>query len=157
MIPFWEIFTQVAQQKALIRAAQVMQESAFNPKAVSPVGAQGLGQAMPGTWTWYQDKGWVPRGSSPFDPYYAVVGLQAFQEWLEARWRKRGAHDWQERSWASYNAGEGNVLKAVRLEDMTGIPWRQCLPRVTGPIHSKETNGYIDKIPQHVKTLEKRK
>lgn len=157
MIPFWQLFLDICHNKALLRAAQVQQESAFNPKAVSPVGAQGLGQAMPKTWKWYQDIGWVPRGASPFDPGPAIQGLQSFQGWLEARWQRRGAADWQERSWASYNAGEGNILKAVRLSEALGLPWKQCLPRVTGPRNAKETTDYVAKIPKHVETLKRLK
>ncbi|WP_083515695.1 transglycosylase SLT domain-containing protein [Glutamicibacter mysorens] len=33
-----------------IIAAQINQESGWGPKAVSPVGARGIAQFMPGTW-----------------------------------------------------------------------------------------------------------
>ncbi|BBG20647.1 putative secreted transglycosylase (plasmid) [Actinacidiphila reveromycinica] len=41
---------------APVLAAQLHQESGFNPKAISPAGAQGIAQFMPGTWnTWKTD------------------------------------------------------------------------------------------------------
>jgi cell wall-associated NlpC family hydrolase len=46
------------QLSAPLLAAQLYQESAFDPKAVSPAGAEGIAQFMPGTW---------PNWSSPQD------------------------------------------------------------------------------------------
>ncbi|MFG1626264.1 lytic transglycosylase domain-containing protein [Kribbella sp. NPDC049227] len=49
-------------------AAQIEQESGWNPNATSPVGAQGLSQFMPGTWA---ELGRDANGNgvnSPFDP-----------------------------------------------------------------------------------------
>ncbi len=51
-----------------IIAAQIAQESNFDPNAVSSAGAEGISQFLPGTWTtWAQ-----PPTASPFDPTAAI-------------------------------------------------------------------------------------
>lgn len=58
---------------APILAAQLRQESGWNPKAISPVGAQGLAQFMPATWAAHGVDGngdgivnvWDPRDAIP--------------------------------------------------------------------------------------------
>lgn len=50
-----------------IIAAQIEQESSWNPNAVSSAGAQGISQFLPSTWP-----SWAPAGSSPFDPAAAI-------------------------------------------------------------------------------------
>src|SRR5690348_14247105 len=48
-------------------AAQIQQESNWNPNAVSPAGAQGISQFLPSTWPH-----WSKPGESPFDPAAAI-------------------------------------------------------------------------------------
>ncbi|MFD8867843.1 peptidoglycan DD-metalloendopeptidase family protein [Streptomyces sp. NPDC059590] len=50
-----------------ILAAQLKQESGFNPKASSPAGAQGIAQFMPGTWKTWGEGGdvWDPNDAIP--------------------------------------------------------------------------------------------
>ena len=51
-----------------IIAAQIAQESNWNPNAVSSAGAEGISQFLPGTWVnWAQ-----PPTASPFDPTAAI-------------------------------------------------------------------------------------
>lgn len=52
-------------------AAQIMQESGFNPNAVSPKGAMGLAQVMPETLTALEKK--FGRKLNPYDPQDAVL------------------------------------------------------------------------------------
>lgn len=54
-------------------AAQVEAESGWNPNVLSPVGARGLTQFMPGTWETYG------QGADPFDP---IAGIQAQGRYL---------------------------------------------------------------------------
>jgi soluble lytic murein transglycosylase-like protein len=71
-------------------------ESAFNPSAVSPVGAQGLFQLMPGTA--------AQLGvTDPFDPQQNATGGIAY---LNQLYKKYG--DWST-ALAAYNWGPGNV------------------------------------------------
>lgn len=151
-VPFHDAFIEICADKALSRAAQTKQESGFNPRAVSWVGAKGLLQAMPKTWVWYQDMRWVTRGADPFDPTQAIMGGHRFDLWLETRWAAR-LHTWQgveAATWASFNAGEGSILKARWLADQLGLPgedaWAITLPKVTGVENTKQTTDYVKRI-----------
>ena len=80
-------------------------ESSFNPRAVSPVGAQGLGQLMPAT---AKDMG----VSDPFDVEQNIYGTTRYLAWLGKVWEKHP------RRWelvlASYLAGVGTVTRQVK-------------------------------------------
>jgi soluble lytic murein transglycosylase-like protein len=83
-------------------------ESSFNPRAVSPVGAQGLGQLMPPT---AKDMG----VTDPFDIEQNIAGTTRYIAWLGQYWNKH-PRKW-EMALASYLAGVGTVsnqLKAGR-------------------------------------------
>ncbi len=80
-------------------------ESSFNPRAVSPVGAQGLGQLMPAT---AKDMGI----SDPFDVEQNVYATTRYLAWLGKVWEKHPSR-W-ELVLASYLAGVGTVTKQVK-------------------------------------------
>ena len=96
--------------------AVIITESCFNPKAVSPVGAQGLMQLMPAT----------ARSlgvSDPFDPYQNIEGgVSYLRNMLDQFGQDR------ELALAAYNAGPGAVKKYGRIP-----PYR-------------ETQRYVEKI-----------
>lgn len=58
---------------APIVAAQLQAESGFDPKAVSPAGAQGIAQFMPGTWPGYAVDANNDGSASPWDPADAIA------------------------------------------------------------------------------------
>lgn len=78
-------------------AAVAKNESAFNPSAVSPAGAQGIMQFMPGTAAQF--------GVDPFDPASAIDGAARFLRQLQDQFGS------VELALAAYNAGPGNVNK----------------------------------------------
>lgn len=60
---YWEAIEAAAAHSGIstdVLAAQIQQESGWNPNAQSPAGAQGIAQFMPGTAAQY--------GLDPFDP-----------------------------------------------------------------------------------------
>jgi len=81
---------------AALLAAQLMAESNFNPFAVSPVGAQGIAQFMPGTAASY-------GLTDPFDP---VAAIDAQAHLMSDLIRQLGS---PELALAGYNAGPGAV------------------------------------------------
>lgn len=136
VVPFQDQFRRVAGERWIDRAAQAQAESNFNPRALSPVGARGILQFMPGTW-----REWAPTGADPYDPAAGIDAGHRYMLWLEARTSSLNG------ALGSYNAGLGNIRKAQRLADSLGIvggdAWLQALPRVTGRVHAAETRGYI--------------
>lgn len=82
--------------------AIVWSESAFRPRAVSRVGALGLGQLMPATAKTFGIR-------DAFDPIQNLYGCVKYNEREMYRWR--GHQDWLDLVIASYNAGAGAVQK----------------------------------------------
>lgn len=127
--------------------AQLYQESRLNPKAVSPVGAQGLGQIMPGTWSdiirqLKLDKHLV------FNPKANIQASAFYMAKMRRFWTApRPEADKHSLAMASYNAGAGNILKAQKRCRNAQLyqPIIRCLPKVTGH-HSKETITYVRRI-----------
>lgn len=86
-------------------------ESSFNPKAVSPVGAQGLGQLMPPT---AKDMGIT----DPFDIEQNIAGTTRYIAWLGQYWASH-PRKW-EMALASYLAGVGTVSQQLKAgRDLT--------------------------------------
>jgi hypothetical protein len=86
-------------------AAQIDYESSFNPNAVSPAGAQGIAQFMPGTWSSY--------GSG--SPFNAVNAFAAYVKYMATLLRQE--HGSVRDALAAYNAGPGNLSAGYGYAD----------------------------------------
>ena len=131
--------------------AQAYQESLFDPTAVSRAGARGLCQFMPSTWRWGK-KALRFRGV-PENPANAIDAQLKYMRYLcRLLWRRFSIHtekDLFELALASYNAGFGNISRAIQLARST--KWKdvkKVLHKVTGR-HSKETITYVERIWKH--------
>ncbi len=82
----------------VILASLLKQESGFDPRVVSPVGAQGIAQFMPGT----------ARGMGLTDPFDPAQAIPAAGRYLGMHLRRFGSIPL---ALAAYNAGPGNVEK----------------------------------------------
>lgn len=130
--------------------AQLWQESRLRPEALSPVGAAGLAQFMPGTWRDVQRQLRLPPGASPHQDIAIAAGAY-YMARLMREWRtERPQLERLRLAQASYNAGMGNILRAQArcggARDWADIS--PCLQSVTGH-HHRETIGYIRLIEQH--------
>ena len=105
--------------------AMMHTESAFNAKARSPVGAQGLMQLMPATASRF-------KVNNPWNPAENIEGSAKYIAWLMKRFNNN-----VEFAVAGYNAGEGNVDK------YKGIP----------PF--KETRNYVKQVMSRYHSLYK--
>lgn len=126
--------------------AQLIAESGLRVDVVSPVGAAGIAQFMPGTWADVSRE--LVLSGSPFDPQVAIPAGAFYMAKLRGGWRwPRPDSDRHDLALASYNAGFGNVLRAQRLCD--GVVFYadvvRCLPMVTGR-HAVETCNYVARI-----------
>lgn len=104
--------THCKQIPAAAIAAQIEAESAWQPKAGSPVGAQGLTQFMPGTWVSYGRDANGNGVNSPFDPADAIDAQARYMcdlaQQVESSTKSSG-RPVIELAWAAYNAGPGAV------------------------------------------------
>lgn len=90
-------------------AAQAYVESHFNPKAVSPAGAEGMMQILPEVWRKYGADADGSGRASPFNPADSVATAAKFDCYLAGETRRIGPSD---RLWlAAYNAGLGAVQR----------------------------------------------
>jgi cell wall-associated NlpC family hydrolase len=100
-IPYADLFARASQKydvPAALLSAVAKQESGYDPHAVSPAGARGLMQLMPGT---AQHLG----VTNPMDPAQSVDGAARMLRDLTRRFGST------ELALAAYNAGPGAVLK----------------------------------------------
>lgn len=127
--------------------AQLYQESRLDPNAVSPVGAKGLAQFMPGTWA-DVSRHLDMEGVSPLVAEPAIHAGAYYMRQLRNSWSSpRPEKDRHFLAAASYNAGLGNLLKAQKACNMAILldEIMACLPQITGH-HSKETITYVERI-----------
>ncbi|MEU9651962.1 bifunctional lytic transglycosylase/C40 family peptidase [Streptomyces sp. NPDC048110] len=113
-------------------AAQLYQESGFNPKARSAAAAQGIAQFIPGTWATHGIDGDGDGDRDVWDPADAIPSAASYDCSL-ASYVKDVPGDPTENMLASYNAGAYAVIK------YQGVP------------PYKETQNYVKVIT----TLEK--
>jgi cell wall-associated NlpC family hydrolase len=110
-----------AAAPAAIVAAQIQQESDWNPHAVSPSGAEGISQFLPTTWP-----NWSKPGESPFDPDAAIpaqgrydCAIAATMAQAQHDGRLPTADDLTSLMLAGYNAGPAAVLAARGIPAIT--------------------------------------
>lgn len=131
-------------------AAQVHQESGWNPRAVSAVGAAGMAQFMPTTAQWWcQLNQLTPAQCQPQNPAWALRALVGYDKWLWDRVPARfDAHD---RLWVAlraYNGGLSHWQAEARLAQGNT---RQAVDAACGrarraPVHCPENLGYPQRI-----------
>lgn len=134
--------------------AQIKAESAFDTNAQSPVGAKGLGQFMPDTWSNMQSQ--LRFDGPSTNPSLNIQAHAYYMNYLRSQFKKpRPEVDKHSLALASYNAGLGNILKAQAKAGNTLYwePTSKALCYVTGK-HCVETNTYVDRIWMYIREYE---
>ena len=115
-------------------AAQIDDESGWNPQAVSPTGAEGIAQFEPGTWkTW--GKG------SPFSPDAAFPAYSRFMDSLLSQY-----HGNIRDALAAYNAGPGNISAGYGYADTILAAAGEPAGAVAGKGTSGGTGGNLQDV-----------
>ena len=151
-IPAYETFTAVPQVERAMVYAIARQESQFDPRAQSGVGARGLMQMMPAT-----AQRTARRVAASFDvdrltsdPAYCAKLGQAHLGELMEDWR--GSYVL---AFASYNAGGGNVKKWIdaygdpRKGEVDVIDWVERIPFT-------ETRNYVQRVMENLQVYRSR-
>lgn len=120
---FCPLLDQIAKNAGippLFFARLIWQESRFNPDAISPKGAQGIAQFMPGTAE-------LRNLADPFEPRSALVASAAYLADLREKFGNLGL------AAAAYNAGEERVRQWLAGE-IAALPaeTRQFVAIITG-------------------------
>ncbi|WP_156925284.1 transglycosylase SLT domain-containing protein [Nitratidesulfovibrio termitidis] len=102
-------------------AAQIHQESEWRAGAVSPVGAQGLAQFMPGTARWLPTVMPDTGQPAPFNPAWAIRALVAYDWWILQRVRAATPCDRMAKGLAGYNGGPGWLTRDERKAAAQGL------------------------------------
>lgn len=132
-------------------AAQVHQESAWRPDAVSHVGAQGLAQFMPATAKWIGSIDPALAGQQPYNPGWALRALVTYDRWLYDRAPAR--YTPRDRMWVAlraYNGGLGH-WQAEAAATGAAQPTRAQVDAACGKarraaVHCRENLGYPHRI-----------
>lgn len=124
--------------KALV-SALINQESGFNEKAQSPVGARGLMQIMPDTARWISGRiGEDYREEALTEPDYNLKLGTAYLKYLLDRY-----DDHVGNALAAYNGGMGNVDKWLENEEYAKAGELVKIP-------FKETAHYVERVQRLV-------
>lgn len=133
-------------------AAQLHQESGWNPHAVSPVGAQGLAQFMPATALWIS--GLMPelKANQPFNPAWSIRALTKYDRWI---WQRvNAANDCQRMAMtlSGYNGGLGWVQRDQRLATERGLDGQRWFDHVATVNAGRTAANWRENrhYPQHI-------
>lgn len=133
--------------------AQAVQESRFNPVAVSPAGAVGIAQFMPSTAKQIGEElktklALFKDGFDRENPIQSIWAQTYYMNKLFKTWDLgRVDSERLKLAFASYNAGTGNIIDAQKASKNLTF-WNDIkthLSKITGK-NSLETIGYVDYI-----------
>ena len=119
--------------------AQAIAESALDSDAKSHVGARGLMQIMPGTFSDISKQN--PHFSKLDSPKWNIAAGIYYDRTLYRKFKKTAAQDKLYMTFASYNAGYGRILNASKRTKSKEKVWEEIRPFLP-----TETRGYVKRI-----------
>ena len=138
--------------------AQAMAESALDPAAKSWVGARGLMQLMPATYSEVRSRN-SDLGEID-DPKWNIAAGIYYDRQLWVQWKELGERGDRRRFvFGSYNAGRGTMMRAqktARAQAMDPHSW-SSIEAVAGHVprwRHEETLGYVGKIQANVARMD---
>lgn len=117
-------------------------ESAFNPKAVSPAKAAGMWQFMPATGKDYK----LTQNTFRDERRDIIHSTRAALDYLQRLYGMFG--DWH-LALAAYNWGEGSVSRAIKRNQMAGLPTDYFSLQMPN-----ETRNYVPKLLAYKRIIE---
>lgn len=102
-------------------AAQIQQESSWNCRAVSRVGAKGCAQFMPATALWIGDVDHSLREGDVYSPAWAFRAQATYMQWLHARIKASDGCNRVAFALAAYNGGLGYVYRRQKLSKRPNV------------------------------------
>lgn len=131
-------------------AAQIHQESGWNPEAVSHVGAVGMAQFMPATAKWWCEiNSLQPAECQPRNPAWAIRAMIGYDKWLYERVRGQTEYDRLHAMLRSYNGGLGHwqteAAKVRPAIDRFTVD-AACGSARRAAVHCRENVGYPRRI-----------
>lgn len=107
-------------------AAQIQQESGWNPHAVSKVGARGMAQFMPATAQWWCSKNKISViDCQPSNPTWAMRSLVQYDRWLYERIVAINQCHRMAMALSSFNGGLGWVYRDQKHASGLGLDSRR--------------------------------
>jgi len=119
--------------------AQAIAESALDSNAKSHVGALGIMQIMPGTFSDINKQN--PHFSHMETPKWNIAAGIYYDRTLYRKFNNTAAQDKLYMTFASYNAGYGRILNAAKRIKSKEKNWLEIKPHLP-----KETRGYVKRI-----------
>lgn len=102
-------------------AAQIHQESTWDCRAISRVGARGCAQFMPATAVWIGDVDHALKAGDLHSPAWAFRAQAVYMKWLHARIKASDQCNQMAFALAAYNGGLGYVYRRQKLSRRPGI------------------------------------
>lgn len=118
--------------------AQAIAESGLDENAKSKAGARGVMQIMPSTFTEISEK--IPHYMALDEPHWNIAAGIYYDRTLYRKLHKVAEEERMYMAFASYNAGYGRVLKAMKRSD-DRKDWEQVKAHLPG-----QTRAYVYRI-----------
>lgn len=125
--------------------AQGIAESGLQRQAKSPVGAVGLMQIMPATYADISKE--LPYLAEIDEPRWNIAAAVYYDRQLYRKWKRKPPLQSADRlafAFASYNAGYGSMLRAIKRAAKDGIEVRSWAD--AAPYAPSETRAYVARI-----------